>query len=53
VRCPDAISIQRNEFQAICGNAVWRVNDWQTNCLKKVRKEKGNEDQDKREGWLD
>jgi len=49
--CPTAISIQRNGFKAICGNAVRRVSDWHTNCFEKVRKEQRNENQDQREGW--
>ena len=45
------ISIQRNEFQAICCNAVRPANDWHRNCFEKARKEHGHEDQDQREGW--
>jgi hypothetical protein len=46
------MSIQRNAFWAISGNAVRRVSDWHTNCFEKVRKEQGNENQNEFEGWF-
>jgi hypothetical protein len=49
-RCPAAIFIQHNGFEAINGTAVRLANDWHTNCFKKARKEKANEDQDEFEG---
>jgi len=48
---PTAISIQRNGFKAICGNGARHRGGWHTGCFVKIRKEQGNEDKDKCEGW--